>query len=218
MANYDWHDYQEQRWIDRFPEWVRGFDALRRPQPFDEVLVSLIAARQRTTTSLPRPCVFVSHRQADVDQAIRIAYLACMAGFDYWLDVLDPTLSAVNAMSGPSGLTPQQTASVVAAIIEMALLNSTHVLAVWTPNTKGSEWVPYEYGRVKDPVPVTLQAACWVHNALLASALPDYLHLGHVAKSDDEVSQWLEAEFQKRHGVLARPRTCNWPGPVPARL
>ena len=77
----------------------------------------------------------------------------------------------------------------------MALLNSTHVLAIVTPNTKGSEWVPYEYGRVKDPLPVTLQAACWVDN--FGSQIPDYLYLGVINHTKSDIRDWLKAERTK---------------------
>ncbi len=80
---------------------------------------------------------------------------------------------------------------VVAAIIEMALLNSTHVMAVITPHTSGSQWVPYEYGRVKDPTPVALQAACWLHNGVSASTAPEYLYLGTTTRSEIDVNDWL---------------------------
>jgi hypothetical protein len=122
-------------------------------------------ARQKATGPT-RPCLFVSHRRIDVRPALRIAYLVCQQGFDYWLDVLDPTLIGVPAP------TAEQEAAATAAVIGMALLNSSHVIAVMTMNTKGSEWVPYEYGRVKAPLAASLQAACWVDKTLAGSALP----------------------------------------------
>jgi hypothetical protein len=50
----------------------------------------------------PRCCVFVSHKQQDVAYAERIAYRATKAGFDYWLDVHDPTLVLLQHSLQPS--------------------------------------------------------------------------------------------------------------------
>jgi hypothetical protein len=41
----------------------------------------------------------------------------------------------------------------------MGLLNCSHLTALITRFTKGSERVLYEYGRVKDVQPVSIQAA-----------------------------------------------------------
>jgi hypothetical protein len=217
MANYDWTEYQARTWVNRFPEGVRGLAVWRQQLPLEGRPEMLIEERGRTTSRLPKPCVFVSHRQADVEQAKRIAYIACKEGFDYWLDVLDPTLSLPPNTISPSGPTAQQAAAAVAAVVEMGLLNSTHVMAVMTSNTKGSQWVPYEYGRVRDPVPVTLQAACWIDKALVASTIPEYLHLGVIAKSEGEIESWLRAE-RRKYGIIGPQAVCQWNRPIPAPL
>ena len=114
---------------------------------------------------------------SDEAQARRVAFLACQEGCDYWLDVVDPNLSGVTGVTISS---KEQKAAAVAAIIEMALLNSTHIVAVMTANTRGSEWVPYEYGRVKTPqLPISLQAACWA-DPRIGFDLPGYLYLGEI--------------------------------------
>ncbi|HEV8482632.1 MAG TPA: hypothetical protein VGV87_03655, partial [Blastocatellia bacterium] len=80
-----------------------------------------------------------------------------------------------------------QTSAAIASVIEMGLINSTHVLAVITQNTMGSAWVPYEYGRVKTGLGVTTpQAACWIHN-VPASPIPEYLYLGEVATTKQDL-------------------------------
>src|SRR5207302_2641867 len=88
---------------------------------------------------------------------------------------------------------PEQAEAVaMASVIEMGLLNCSHVIALITPNTKGTLWIPYEYGRVKEPPPVTLQAASWIHRDY-TDALPEYLHLGLVHYTEDEIQAWLRA-------------------------
>jgi len=73
-----------------------------------------------------QPRIFVSHRLADVPYAERIAWLASRkAGLEYWLDVHDPCCVS---RARPSAGHPVY-AITVAATIEMALLNCTHVIA-----------------------------------------------------------------------------------------
>ena len=215
MANYNWRGFQHQPWLSRFPDGVRGLSAWRQLSFLEGPPARLIEERQRTTTRPARPCVFVSHRQADVAPATRIAYLACLEGFDYWLDILDPMLSGMPGV-GWGGPSAQQSSVAVAAIIEMALLNSTHVIAVMTANTQGSQWVPYEYGRVKDPLPVTPQAACWVDGAIAGSQLPEYLYLGAITRTESEIRNWLQTERQQYWGVGAGG--CKWMEPVPSSI
>lgn len=68
----------------------------------------------------------------------------------------------------------------------MGLANSTHVMAVMTQYTKGSEWVPYEYGRVRQPG----NTACWQHPHH-AFTLPDYMLLGETTQYESDINQWL---------------------------
>ena len=53
-----------------------------------------------------------------------------------------------------------------------------------TDNTKGSQWVPYEYGRVKEAAPVALNAAFWWDTTTLKKLedLPEYLRLALVVQ------------------------------------
>jgi hypothetical protein len=103
---------------------------------------------------LSQPRVFVSHRMADAPYAERIAWLASQnAGLEYWLDVHDPVLRFASAALPPGH---PVYAITVAAIIEMALLNCTHVIAAHTPpptNTtwRPSQWIPYELARAPRP-------------------------------------------------------------------
>lgn len=89
------------------------------------------------------PCVFISHQRSDADRGERVACLADHHGIDYWLDIHDPTLMLVNnsSVSGPLR------SLLIAATIEIALLNSSHVIALHTGNSLASRWVPYEFAR-----------------------------------------------------------------------
>jgi hypothetical protein len=217
MPSYNWVEYRDASWNNRYPEWAAGVAEWRmqksglRWMPPDLVALRTL----RHAPKLTRPRVFVSHRQADIQYAVRIAWLADQEGFDFWLDVLDPNLAMLQTLIGTASLTPAQAALAIASVIEMALLNASHVLAVMTPNTRGSEWVPYEYGRAKDPTVITLQAACWAGAGLSIASLPNYLHLGQITLNEQEIRRWFRSMRPVYSGGFL---ISNWGGPVPASL
>ena len=110
--------------------------------------------------------------------------------FDVWLDVLDPTLEQLQAV--PEDERGEQWSLMVARTIEVALVNATHLTVVRTPRVDGSTWVPYEYGRARDDDTLTEAASCWI--AEETDTLPEYLLLGVVARSEDELGGWLTTE------------------------
>ena len=187
--------------LRRFPEGTEGLDELAalleiaRREPSRERLTQgrqlLGRLQQRAPDAEPPvPRLFISHRRADVEPARRVALLAKQAGFEYWLDVEDPNLGAFGLAPSPQGQ-----ALVVAAVIEIALINSSHLLAVITRNSFGanpSAWIPYEYGRVKDDTVYCDRTSCWLAGDVAAKPLPEYLHLGHKHRTETEISAWLD--------------------------
>jgi hypothetical protein len=217
MPNYSWLEHAERSLFERFPEWANGIEAWRsyveaalsKPSPatFDE----LRSAVGPILPVLACPRVFVSHRQADLAPALRIAKLANEEGLEFWLDVLDPSLQALQMATG---LKASQLALLTAGIIEMALVNSTHVIVVMTPATRGTLWVPYEYGRVKD-APVSFRAGAWTHPALMRKDFPEYLALGVVVRTEAHVRQWFGDElknWQSAYGSCQGGATTSWDG------
>ena len=235
MADYRWFEheheplprrYPNERWIGGLAAWAPGADVF----PFakhDDGLAWIDAIRRSPPPPQPTlvPRVFVSHRQIDQDAALRIAWLVFDKESDHWLDVidLDPVRNAqVRAIEARLGraLTPAEQAILTAAIIEMALVNCTDVIAVMTANTAGSQWVPYEYGRVKEPVPVSRHAACWHdHTTLLQSALPEYLFLGAINLDEAGMRRWCATVVnpapRKRGGKAAGTWTAGATVPLP---
>src|ERR1700681_2204705 len=127
-------------YADAFADFLAGID--REPRP---------PAAARGPEHSPTCCVFISHRQSDINNALHIAWRATQAGYDYWLDIHDPTLNALNGAAIPS---PAKDI-LLAAAIEIALLSATHVIALHTQYSIGpppmtlSKWIPYELGRAK---------------------------------------------------------------------
>jgi hypothetical protein len=220
MSNYFWREFDGPP-VQRYPEWVEGAGLWREFITGDafaqrRLLDALVAARATVRwgepgTELSRPRLFVSHRKDDEDRAREVASLAQAEGFQVWLDVLDATLqSTARASTGTSA-----DALAVALIIEMALLNCTHVIALITPRTPGTYWVPYEYGRVKDSSPHSLRAGCWIHQDV--TYWPEYLELGVKTESDDDIRSWLRGEWTawKRQFPFSLPAQTFPPGPRP---
>jgi hypothetical protein len=166
------------------------------------ILVLLIRRLRKFFRPLAKnrcPRLFISHRQADMNYALRIAELATKHGFAYWLDVLDPDLNKLPAIKNFTNLLPLLTA----CIIEMALINCTHVLACLTPNSRGTLWIPYEYGRITELPGLSTNACGWLHPDLPAGECPDYMLLGRITETEKEIETWLANE------LLIVKKTCK---------
>ena len=83
-----WHRY-EGYW--GYELW-REYGEARSLAEADEFLRRLIAVR-RDVDPPHCPRVFVSHKQQDAAEALRIGYIARGAGFEFWLDLLDQDLT-----------------------------------------------------------------------------------------------------------------------------
>jgi|SRR6185312_6460036 len=170
-------------------EWVTATIAGVHERFFAAVdaLTSRMAAPPR------RRCVFISHRSTDVAKAERVACLADERGWDVWLDVLDPHLAWANRL--PAG--PLKSL-LIAAIIEIGLLNATHVIALLTPASRRSRWIPYEFGRAKSRQLSSFQCASYVDAAVAA---PEYTLLGMTLASEPDICGWL--------GAVVAPSPCS---------
>ncbi len=136
-----------------------------------------------------KPCIFISHQRNDADKGERVACLVEHHAIDSWLDVHDPTLALVNRLA-PND--PRR-AALVAAIVEIALLSSTHVIALMTAHSAQSKWVPYELGRAKARRIASPQAAIWLASGQKVSNCGDYVLLTVVTQDEPGVARWLAA-------------------------
>ena len=223
MHDYRWFEFVQRPLVARFPldlDWVAGgreWAAGAERWPFlgpEEAERWLNDIRQVPKKEFKCPRVFVSHRQIDDEWALRIAWLSWEEGFDYWLDIidLDPERNKqVVAIEQrlDRALSEFEKSVLTAAIIEMALLNCSHVLATMTKHTRGSMWVPYEYGRVKERMPVSMQASCWWDSTTLSNVQPsEYLLLGSIHGKEREIRAWMgdhKKKYLNCHGVRRGP-------------
>ena len=86
------------------------------------------------------PCIFLSHRSTDKVAVIEIGKYITSKGIDVYIDVDDPNLQQAVARDDHKAIT---------AAIELAIANSTDLLAYVTSNTVTSPWVPFEIGFAK---------------------------------------------------------------------
>lgn len=231
MPSYNYYTDTEEReaeWLDRFPEWANGYAQWREQPALDDWLGPSVFDWFPEGIELPAappvhlncPRLFVSHRKCDEDLALRIGWIAAQEGWDYWIDVLDPNLAALRRLRGGQALTPEKETLATASIVEFALLNCSHLIAVMTDNTRGSMWVPYEYGRVKEPAPFTVQVSCWRHPNLKAADCPEYLVLGKTLLNEQQIRGWLRWELNrwrndKQPMRCAKGANAPWSGDEP---
>lgn len=183
---------------------------LSEPEPdqqFTDPLRELRALHSQKAAQLKLRCprVFISHRRCDAAKALWVAWLANSERFDYWLDILDPNLAAVSLNLK---LSLYQQAVLMAGIIELALLNCSHVIAVMTNRVPGTLWMPYEYGRVKDSQLISLEAAAWFDRSWGLTNTPEYFHLGHQLRNESEIRRWLGSQLKQFAQSQQPPRTA----------
>lgn len=184
--------------MNEFRELIELLPRLETPSDsiadIGDPLLALRSLQPRGRRDLVCPRVFISHRQCDKSEALRVAWVATQQQFDYWLDILDPQIAA--AQIHPA-LTTYQQAILIASIVELALLNCTHVLAVMTANVYGTMWIPYEYGRVKDSALTSVRAGAWFDESWTPLAMPEYFHLGQIFRSEADVRNWFSTQFSQ---------------------
>ena len=203
MERYFWREHENRPLETRFPADVRGREAwlgLLRAAPqaenqkalgeaFDDFLEAI---DQESQPRSPTCCVFVSHRKHDLNNALHVAGVADQCGYDVWLDVYDPKLQAV--LGRPIQSPGQEI--LIAAIIEIGLLNATHIIALHTKLSPGSQSIPYELGRAKARAIRSDQAAGWYYPAALGSSPAEYMRLVEATTTDAEIAAWLSHSGQ----------------------
>lgn len=83
--------------------------------------------------TLEKPRVFISHQKNDSDAAGTIADYLQDAGIDVYFDKYDNSINRSDPQS-------------VVSAIKRGIENSSHMLVLFSPNTFGSMWVPWEIG------------------------------------------------------------------------
>jgi hypothetical protein len=99
-------------------------------------------------------------------------------------------------------------------MIEMALINCTHIVSLQTTKAPNSRCVQYELGRAKERRLLGTNAASWFEKGVTPGANCDYLGLAFCAFTSGELKTWLDTEGKT---LPPRPKKA-WPPPVPLPL
>ena len=134
---------------------------------------SILEKADRSSTGT---CVFISHQYADLAVAIEVGNHLKALEVDIWLDVDD----AASQQAVKSNDEPR-----LAEAIEWGLSNCTHLLAVISPKTKGSWWVPFEIGSARGR---SKALVFFVHKDV--SELPAYLTFGRKILDQSDFYKW----------------------------
>jgi len=84
-----------------------------------------------------KPCIFISHQRADIEECEKVAEYLIGAGIDVYLDKYDKTLEQLAQEGNPDKLTQR---------LQKGIDNSTHMICVVSTATIKSYWVPFEVG------------------------------------------------------------------------
>ena len=154
---------------------------------------------EKADRSATGTCVFISHRFADLALAVEIGNRLRDLELDIWLDAEDvPTQRA--AESGDE--------QKLAEAIEWGLSNCTHLLALISPRTKGSWWVPYEIGAVRGR---SKPLAFFVHKDV--DQLPGYLTFGTKILDRIDFYKWatgISSQFYLTESRATVQKFARW--------
>lgn len=117
--------------------------------------------------SLEKPRVFISHQKKDSEAARIIADYLQDAGIDVYFDQYDQSINRADPQS-------------VVNAIKRGIENSTHMLVLFSLNTFGSMWVPWEIGYAYNSV-VTLNVLRL--KGVDKDKLPEYLKVVNTVMS-----------------------------------
>ena len=121
--------------------------------------------RGQTIPARLTPRVFISHQKKDSQVANTVAEYLLDAGVDIYFDQYDGSINR----SDPS--------SVVTAI-RRGIENSSHMLVIFSQNTFGSMWVPWEIGYAYNS---TVNLSVLRLKGITKEQLPDYLKVVKMA-------------------------------------
>lgn len=91
--------------------------------------------RQSFSSSVSKPCVFISHKKEDADFARHLSDYVMERGINVYFDENDPILAKEHRSPGE-----------VVNAIKKGLEKSTHMIIVLSKITLESNWVPWEVG------------------------------------------------------------------------
>lgn len=128
--------------------------------------------------------IFISHRRADENSAKQMANYLKSKNVDSYLDVLDPT--AKSALD-------------ITKHIMSNLGKCSHVIVIFSKNTEGSMWVPFELG-------AAYKSDKGIGTYLIeVVSIPEYLNTFPRMKTSSDVDKFID-EYKKDHVLTKSAR------------
>lgn len=136
--------------------------------------------------SEPEIKVFVSHKKEDKPVALYVADYLKQRGLHAYIDVLDDSITSSN----------------VTERIVANLRDSTHLIVIYSDNTKYSEWVPFELG-----VGYERNEGIGILKCDFTGRLPEYLHEFPVMEDEKDLDKFILLCKKPRVSVFGE--ACN---------
>jgi len=123
-------------------------------------------------------CVFISYQQDDKGEAIKVAEYLISAGIDVYIDLYDSDLKPEMQKKDPKKVTE---------LILKGINNSSHMLAVISPNTIVSKWVPFEIGYGYEKT--DLSVLCL--KGIPKGSLPEYIRTAKIIRDIYDLNLYI---------------------------
>lgn len=143
--------------------------------------------------SLGIKCVFISHQKADKDAAKKIADYLKEAGIDVYFDEYDIELRIHHQANNPKAVTDA---------IRKGINNSSHMLAIVSPNTLTSSWVPFEIGYGFDKT--DLGVLCL--KGIPKGKLPEYVRTAPIIRDIYDLNKLISTLSGSSENILVEAR------------
>lgn len=145
----------------------------------NRALVTKKISLESLSSTLEKPCIFLSHISEDKAAVKAIGdYIMEKGNLDIYLDIYDDDLQTAVRNNDAQGITK---------FIERGLNSSTHLMCLYSETTVRSWWVPYEigYGKRSNSEVSSLKLKGEVD-------LPAYLEVGIVLLGTESLNDYLE--------------------------
>lgn len=124
-------------------------------------------------------CIFISYQKNDRAAAIKVSEYLQNAGIDVYIDIIDAELRIQHQNDNPAAVTQA---------ICNGINNSSHMLAVVSPDTLYSTWVPFEIGYGYDKT--ELRVLCL--KGIPKGKLPEYVRTVPIIRDVYDLNNLIE--------------------------
>lgn len=141
-------------------------------------------------------CVFISYQKKDKDAAEKIADYLINIGVDVYFDRYDSELKIHYQSNNPKGVT---------TAICNGINNSSHMVALVSPSTLSSTWVPFEVGYGYDKT--DLYVLCL--KGIPIGKLPEYIRSSSIIRDIYDLNILVEQLTGKKKETLIEAKLMS---------